>query len=329
MLDVQVELGADGSVPTEFMIFGAGVTETTKGPIRFTARAGKSVMSRMANLGRDALPFDYGHGQVSMLKSHESQRAAGWFKPQVRQTELGPELWATDISWTPTARQALADKEYRYFSPTLYRDSETGEVTELTNIALTNLPATKNQTPLVGLDTQGSSVEIETLLAAFGVKDLGEAVTKVTKLQTENGQLLDAAKALQTELADVKAQLAKVAEDRVAAERSNLVDQLSREGKLPPALKTWALSQSLDSLKAFAAAAPVAPAAGAKVQPAPAPGGGAEGVALSREELAICKQMQVKPADYAKTRTLLSQQESFWAARGDGEQWVPSGHDRI
>lgn len=325
MLDVQVELGADGAVPTEFCIFRSGVTETTKGPVRFTARAGKSVMGRMANLGRDALPFDYGHGQVSMLKSHESQRAAGWFKPEVRMADAGPELWATDIHWTPTARQALADKEYRYFSPTLYRDSETGEVTELTNIALTNLPATKNQTPLVGLDTQGNfSVEIETLLAAFGVKDLPEAVAKVTKLTTENGQLLDAVKSLQTELADAKTALAKVAEERVATERSNLVEQLGREGKLPPALKPWALSQSLDSLKAFAAVAPVAPAAKAPVQPEKR-SDGTDGVSLSSDELKICKQMGVKPEQYAKTRTLLSSQASFWAARADGEQWTPPG----
>lgn len=132
-------------LPREVRIFAKGVTATTKGPILFDDDAARLVMGAFADQGRDALPFDVGHGMLSPLSPPDGHKAAGWFKPEVR----NGELWASGIEWTEFGANALRRREFRYFSPAVHREPESGRVRELINIALTNIPATKHQAPLV------------------------------------------------------------------------------------------------------------------------------------------------------------------------------------
>lgn len=143
------------SVPTEFRLFSPGSNPTMKGNIIMNEQAGRNILSAMAEHGSTQLPIDYDHGQVTGGFAGAGV-AAGWFTPQVR----AGSLWAADVQWTPRARAALAAREYRFFSPAVYLN-EKREVTRLVNIALTNLPATRNQTPLVA-----SALGGEDLLAA-------------------------------------------------------------------------------------------------------------------------------------------------------------------
>lgn len=108
-------LGKAGAPPSEFMVLQNGETETWKGPIRCSTLSCTRVLDAMRAAGRDKLPFDYNHGQVSFAGDG---RAAGWFVPAGRDGSL----WATQIEWTPRAAAELSAKEWRYFSPALFRD---------------------------------------------------------------------------------------------------------------------------------------------------------------------------------------------------------------
>lgn len=141
-----IELLADGGkVPDEFRIFAAGMFETTKGIFNFSAKASEAVMAAAADWGNDYC-VDYGHSMLSFFQIDpaESMKAAGWFTPAVR----GGELWATNVQWTKKASDMIAAREARYISPAFNYDVD-GTITELVNAALTNIPATKKQIPLV------------------------------------------------------------------------------------------------------------------------------------------------------------------------------------
>ncbi|APU89280.1 hypothetical protein Rctr16k_21 [Virus Rctr16k] len=149
----------DKAPPKEFRIFARGVTETTKGPILFDDDAAKLVMGAFADQGRDALPFDIAHGMLNPFAPPDAHKAAGWFKPEAR----GDGLYAAGIEWTELGSGSLRRREFRYFSPAIHRDSESGRVRELINIALTNIPATRHQAPLVA----DQNSRIEALIARY------------------------------------------------------------------------------------------------------------------------------------------------------------------
>src|SRR5690606_12606563 len=162
------------------------------------------------------------------------------------------ELWATKIKWTPKALQALSDREFRYFSPALMLDSETRVVSQLINCALTNIPATLNQEPLVA-DNRGGSMDptLAKLLHVSDVQNADQATAKYDGLRSENDKRVKAAGELQVELSNANSALQAYKDDQAKAEKDAFIVQLSKDGKLSPALKSWAQDQSMDSLKAF------------------------------------------------------------------------------
>jgi phage I-like protein len=128
------------SPPTEFRIWGFGEVVTTKGTFLLDQDGAASVLACAADYG-NRLGFDYNH--ASVLETGDTP-SAGTFELEVR----ADGLWAVNCQWTVNASNRLSAKEYLYFSPTFYVDGD-NRITELMNIALTNLPATKNMDPLV------------------------------------------------------------------------------------------------------------------------------------------------------------------------------------
>jgi phage I-like protein len=131
---------ANGKPPTEFRIWAFGDVRTTKGDFKCTEAGAALLMATYRDQGND-LVFDYEHQTIYTCGDSP---AAGWFSLEQR----ADGIWATGINWTPNAFSRLENKEYRYFSPVFYYD-EGGAITELVNIALTNVPATKDLEPLV------------------------------------------------------------------------------------------------------------------------------------------------------------------------------------
>lgn len=134
-----------GTPPDEFRIFTAGVVDTTKGKFTFDDVAAKSVMAEYEAHGID-LMIDYDHASLASisLDPAESGKAAGWFKLELR----NGELWATSVRWAPPAAEALSQSEWRFISPAFSTDDE-GRITSVLNVAITNLPATRQLQPLM------------------------------------------------------------------------------------------------------------------------------------------------------------------------------------
>lgn len=309
---------ADGETPpSELRLFAKGVTETTKGPFIFDDEAARVTMARYRELGKDKLPFDYNHAMLAFIISPDSGKAAAWFVPEVR----NGELWATSIEWTPHALSALKDREYRFFSPAFRSHYESHRVTELINVALTNLPATKNQKPIVASDTFETDTNrnkpMNAILKLLGVNDENEAHTSLSQLLSERASwtalLASAGTKTIAELSTVFSNLKKANEamttERTTEKRNARIAELSTAGRLAPAQHEFARELSDTAFESFVKTLPegsIAPTPAAPTLALSAPPSGARPtgrgvpvspatVTLSDEERELAKQFGQDP----------------------------------
>lgn len=272
------------TLPTEICLFAYGETDTKKGKFLFDELAGEMVMAAFTDSGLDRLPFDIGHGMVKGSDIPDAHRAFGWFVPVVKEDldtgKVG--LYASQIEWTDAGSAMLKAREFRFFSPAITFDAETRRITSLINVALTNLPATKNQRPLV-LDSQGAQTENEKdeesmkiLLDSLGAADESGAVAKVgefkaalSALGCDVSEAAEKIAALHAQAdAGIKAQaeLARVTKEHEAAKLSAKIEALCAEGKLLPSQKEFAASLSAEQLDRFASTLSVHPASKPRVE---------------------------------------------------------------
>lgn len=114
-------------------------------------------------------------------------------------------LWATALTWTPRAAEMLRSREYRYFSPVIAYDQQTGEVHAVLMGALTNRAAVDGLTDLsaAALCALGARVSlsfnhpVEALVA--GENDLREDLVRFLRVPVT---ITDA---------DLRAEIAKLA----------------------------------------------------------------------------------------------------------------------
>lgn len=132
---------AETEPPSEFRIFAFGPVKTVKGDFVFDEEAARLVIEAAARWG-NRFSIDYEHQAV--IGSGPAP-AAAWFDLELRDDGL----WAVNVEWTDRAAEFLRQREYRYFSPAFDFDPKTRRITELVNVALTNLPATREMQPLV------------------------------------------------------------------------------------------------------------------------------------------------------------------------------------
>jgi phage I-like protein len=251
-----------GAPPGEFRIFPFGQVETTKGVFLFDQEAAASVLSRWQEYG-NRLSIDYEHQALEPV-ANGPVPAAGWFDLELREDGL----WATNVEWTERAQALLAGREYRYFSPAFYTDKE-GRIVELINLALTNIPATKRMQPLVA--RRNSMQEIVRMLGLTEDATEAEAGAMITRLAGLERQLtaltgrtsseealavVQAWRSAAEELPRVQERLAALEAERVNERKRSLLEQGKREGKLTPAMLSWAEGQSVEALSAFLAVAP-------------------------------------------------------------------------
>lgn len=127
--------------PAEFRIFAFGTIQTVKGDFVFDQEAAERVLETAERWG-NRFSIDYEHQAVL---GEGPAPAAAWFDLELRDDGL----WAVNVEWTERAAEFLRQREYRYFSPAFDFDPKTRRITELVNVALTNLPATREMQPLV------------------------------------------------------------------------------------------------------------------------------------------------------------------------------------
>lgn len=262
--------------PTQVRLFAAGANDTEKGVFLFTEESATAVLAAAERWGNE-YSFDYEH--QALQHPPVEAPAAGWFTLEVRRTTAGPELWATNIRWTPRALERLRAKEYRYTSPAFLTD-ESGTILELINVAITNLPATRalpalvaaHHRPFTGAAGAQEGDRMKTLMRTLGLNpDASEdAALEAIRTLTANREVIqrlarevpegadvvgtvlawrDAARTtetLTTKVTDLEAKLA----ERDRADRQHQVTELVAaglaDGKLTPASRDALLKALAD-----------------------------------------------------------------------------------
>ncbi len=148
-------LPADAAAHGRMHIMGAGEWKGhPSGPLSIDREYLANLVAQF-DAQKNPMPVDYDHS----LPKRGDSRAAGWIHAMAIEDDAEgvPQLWATDVEWTPAAAKAIRDKEYQFSSPFWFHDSKdrvTGEPTgpRMANVAITNNPFFDGQQPLMCSD---------------------------------------------------------------------------------------------------------------------------------------------------------------------------------
>ena len=300
--DEGVERATPGGAPIAFRIWKGGENVTDHGTHVLTRASIQRLLADQATRG-NLYSIDVDHLSLSKEAPPESRKSVGWFAIE----ERGDELWATRVEWTDVVRAGLEKNppEWRYHSPAYDVDRKTGEIVSLTNLALTNNPATHRVTALassvsaskqeydmnfkeclaalMGDDEEKKKEAIAAMKAAFGDDADGEKKDEKKKEETKASEDPPAEKkdeekkeattaaqatatgALLTVVKELESKVTSLDAEREKRQRSEV---LATRKDLPDALVKHLMSMPLDQMKATIAVLPVTtpdPAAAAKV----------------------------------------------------------------
>ena len=289
----------------------------------FNDASAKDVVALFKSRKRE-MPFDYEHQTQLAATNGQPAPASGWVKNMVALAGRG--LFAA-VEWTARAKAMIESGEYKYVSPVIAYDND-GVIRRVAMGALTNDPGLvlgevqlkadansggdgdefPNQTTgdrsmdllvsvRAALGMPADATADSCLTALTATKARADAAT--TEIATLKAGQFDTAKhvpiethqAVSTELATLKANANK-------AEQSTLIEELLKAGKLVPAQKAWAETQTVESLKAFTKDAPAVVPGKTQSDGKGAPVSASSG--LTEAQLIVCKSLGVKPDEYAK-----------------------------
>jgi phage I-like protein len=154
--------------------------------------------------------LDYEHQAMLTETNGQPAPASGWgSKFEWRD---GQGLFVLDMQWTAKAGQMIEDKEYKYLSPVIVYDKRTGEITDVINAALTNIPNLDinpvAQERIERLNANFSPTEIDSMNAILKALLIGlglpatdatteaQATAALTSLQTARSDLTALLKSL-------------------------------------------------------------------------------------------------------------------------------------
>lgn len=268
--------GADEAAPEWVHLVPSGIFRSRSGQATYRLNDAKAFLRRTWEFHKDAdISVDYHHQSLHAAKGSGPAPAAGWIKDlEARQDGI----WGR-VEWTAGAHALIASREFRYVSPVLTHQkaapSQPVDVGLLYNVALTNTPDLElmslNEAPFP--DHGDPTMSLKDKIAALLEIDADAA----------DDVLLNALKARLEEISSHSAepdprhwvprdQVQRMIQDghaqtvtMHAAEVERLVGDAMRDGKLPPALKGWAVSlcsADPESFKDFVGKAPVIVAPG-------------------------------------------------------------------
>lgn len=326
-----------GEPPTEIVLFQKGVNRTTKGEFTFDDQSARQVMTAFEDIGHDRLPFDAAHGMFNPFAPPEAHEALAWFKPQVREDGA---LLATDIEWDEETLSKLKRRRYRFYSPTFLHESNAPRrITRLMNVALTNVPATKGQRPLVASQIEpGRAPEkernmdsLEVFLKSLGVTDAPTALSQFTELNSLRtgllsltgvktpGEILGAVTALKEEAGKVPDLAKKLSDAELKLsvhDVDKLLDAAKAEGKVSDAELPKLREQGTKDvawLSGYLAVKSKSAVATPEVR-APNNAGGTGSTELTAVDKEVCRLFAVKTEDFLKTRAAVENHNisSLW-----------------
>ena len=234
---VTCEIGP--SVPARILLVPWGAVESRAGSFVVDDESAEMMLAAFVAQGVD-LPIDYEHQSMGGDYAAPDGRApaAGWVK--AIEPVSGEGIYGA-IEWTERGRQALAAKEYRYLSPVVLVEADTGRAIELHSAALTNKPAIVGFPALVNKrigestvqDMEVKPMDTEGLMAELkGLLKLGDDATPADYLAAIKAifEKLAAYEVTPEEAAAVGTAIAEVAETELKGEGGEEVAEAAREG---------------------------------------------------------------------------------------------------
>lgn len=328
-----------GAAPDWIQVFPAGAFTGRDGRGPYVCEPEAVIARTRQHNGSLDIPVDYDHQLEFSAANGQPAPAAGWIT-ELAAREDG--IWGR-VEWTEKGRAHVAAREYRYVSPVYYYDEPSGVIQSIESVALTNVPnltmkALASRGAAHPFTGESSMSFLKTLASVLGVTDAEptEAALEAAarRVVAESGTMKAAmsvmaeaakaddrtpggiAKAVQSVAAraehpDVTKYVPAETFNTVNAELSRmkaaqsvaLVEQAKAEGKISPALETWAkeaAARDPEAFKSFLAAAPdLRPGSGKAAQSVkstpPGEGGGLDGTAK-----ALCRAMGVSEDAYKK-----------------------------
>lgn len=232
------------------------------------------------------LLIDFDHRSMAQQTLRDS-RAAGW----ITALDVEGDRVMASVRWTPEGKAALENRSFRFISP-VFRNLPDGRVVGIDGAGLVNEPALPQLRQLASKEhDMDPIVQIAGVLgiAADKPEDIVARVTALATAQTQLASITTAAGVagddavtqicarLQAKAPDpaqfvpmatfteVQTQLASLQTDVTAAKVAGAMERARAEGKLTPAMETWATqlaSKDIGEFEAWMAAAPVVVALG-------------------------------------------------------------------
>ncbi|MDH5258580.1 MAG: phage protease, partial [Gammaproteobacteria bacterium] len=282
------ELPADGSVPEWVQLVPAGNDVTGidgRSWINDKPEAVVEYFKSKQSKGRD-LPFDWNHSTELKAPKGEDSPAAAWGKEmEVRE---GGSIWVR-TEWNERGRNSVVTKEYRYLSPVLAYEINTGRIVGIDSVALTNTPNlhlmalnSEQNTNLPNLNNKESVMtpeQLKQLAKHLGLDEDASAeviLTAANSLKQEHTAALNSAQNPSLDKfvprADFDSAVARAnnaeqklkddADSKLNAEIDTAINSALAVGKITPATKEYHTAMckqegGLDRFKAYVAAAPV------------------------------------------------------------------------
>ena len=194
-------LKAIEGAPDQFQVLPFGTVEMEgEGSADVDDEAMNAINAEFARRGNEMV-IDYEHQTLTGAEAP----AAGWIRSLINKGAEG--LWAV-VEWTERARQYLAAKEYRYFSPVFWVRKADRKVVAIETIALTNAPKINNLRPIIAKMTgygdnaqhiKEDAIMWEKLLKLLGLAaDAGEdkVVETVEAVKAKNQELTQSLEAV-------------------------------------------------------------------------------------------------------------------------------------
>lgn len=176
----------DGKVPSEIQMLPYGVFNTPKyGRLVVDDESLASVMARAAEHKNDMV-IDYEHQTFS--DPPIAAPAAGWVKIRNLINKGKEGIWAV-VDWTPKAKEMIANREYRYFSPVTWTRKNDGKVLGLMGGGLTNIPNIDGMVPLTNKadagkqQTHKEGTDMKQIAALLGLPETATEEEIVAALQ--------------------------------------------------------------------------------------------------------------------------------------------------
>ncbi|SPD73807.1 Mu-like prophage I protein [uncultured Desulfobacterium sp.] len=247
----------------------------------------QDILASFSRADKDVV-IDWEHSTELKAPQGEPAPAAGW----IRQMEIRNATPWGRVEWTPRGMDSVVNREYRYYSPVLLYEKQTGRIVAIRSLGLTNRP----NLHLAALNHEQHFEEVKgmkQLLIKLGLPETAteaEAVNALGRLQADLATAQNNEQKLKGDLnvavnqaqnpslekfvprADYDAAMARAANaEKTLADQKKVdletainaeVDAAIKAGKITPASKEFYLATcrqdgGLERFKAFVGSAPV------------------------------------------------------------------------